>query len=199
MKRIKTIVAAIVIAGLSMACCRASEKPAAGFATVELAASDLSGIVNLSPADRIKFTDKCIARRTELFANFEVGNSIKREDLQELKDNIDETFPRFCGCLEGQLEKGLSKMQFVMAETMIDQGIFISYPGSPMPKFEALKTAATQRDMSETDFENARQRFRMHASHSAEACFLTLWGPTLARRMGIPELRSYSGPAPGSR
>jgi hypothetical protein len=184
-----------------MTCCHAAENgsPAAGSATVELTASDLIGIVNLSSNDRIAFTDKCVARRAELFANFMVGTSIKREDVQELKDNIDETFPRFCGCLEGQLEKGLSRMQFVMAETMIDQGIFISYPGSPMPKFEALKTAATQRDMSDTDFESARQKFRMHASHSAEACFLTLWGPTLARRMGMPELGSYSGPPAGAK
>jgi hypothetical protein len=64
---------------------------------------------------------------------------------------------------------------------MIGEGIFISYPGSPMPEFEALKKAAAQRGMSVPDFESARQKFRIHASHSAEACFLTLWTPALAR------------------
>jgi hypothetical protein len=77
---------------------------------------------------------------------------------------------------------------------MIEQGTYPDYPGAPMPEFEALKKAAAQRDMSASDFENARQKFRTHASHSAEACSLTLWAPSLARKSGRPELRSYSGP-----
>jgi hypothetical protein len=68
-----------------------------------------------------------------------------------------------------------------------------------MPEFEALKKAAAQLGMSGTDFESTRQKFRIHASHSAEACFLTLWAPLLARQLGIPELRSYSGPPAGAK
>jgi hypothetical protein len=48
--------------------------------------------------------------------------------------------------------------------------------------------------MSAPDFETARQKFRAHSSRAAEACSLTLSAPSLARKMRIPELRSYSGP-----
>jgi hypothetical protein len=199
MKWTRTTVAAIAIVGMRMACCEAAENANPAPANVQLTASDLSGPVNLSTTDRMAFTDKCIARRARLFANFTNGTSIKPDDLRELKSDVDETFPRFCGCLERGLEKGLSKMQLMMAETMIDQGIFISYPGSPMPEFEALRKAAAQLGMSGTDFESTRQKFRNHASHSAEACFPTLWAPLLARQLGRPELRSYSGPPAESK
>jgi hypothetical protein len=181
MKSTRATVAAIAIAGMGMACCEptANDNPAP--ADVQLTAGDLSGPFNLSNGDRMAFTDKCAARRADLFANFTAGSSIKPADIRELRNHIDETFPRFCDCLVKGLEKGLSKIQFMMAERMIGQGIFISYPGSPMPEFEALKKAAAQRGMSANDFESARQKFRIHASHSAEACFLTLWAPLLAR------------------
>jgi hypothetical protein len=197
MKWTRTAVAAIAIVGLRMACCEAAENGNPAPANVQLTANDLSGPVNLSTADRTAFTDKCVARRARLFANFTNGTSLKPDDVRELKGDIDETFPRFCSCLERGLEDGLSRMQLMMAETMIDQGIFISYPGSPMPEFEPLKKAAARLGMSGADFESTRQKFRMHASHSAEACFLTLWAPSLARQLGIPELRSYSGPPCG--
>jgi hypothetical protein len=195
MERPRTILAAILIAGMLMACCDAAENEKPAPAAVELTASDLSGTANLSNTDRAAFTDKCFARRAELFAYFfKQPTSVKPNEVQGLRGDVDETFPRLCGCLERELEKGLSKMQFMMAETMIEQGTYPDYPGAPMPEFEALKKAAAQRDMSASDFESARQKFRTHASHSAEACSLTLWAPSLARKLGRPELRSYSGP-----
>ena len=195
MKRTRTILAAILIGGMRMACCDAAENDNPTRATVELTVSDLSGPANLSTTDRAAFTDKCFARRAELFAYFfKQATSVKPNEVQELRGDIDEAFPRLCGCLERELEKGLNKMQFLMAETMIDQGVYPDYPGAPMPEFEALKKAAEQHDMSASDFENARQKFRTHASHSAEACSLILWAPSLARKLGHPELGSYSGP-----
>jgi len=199
MKRKSTVLMAIAIAGICMASCKAAENETHAPADAQLTDSELSGSANLAASDRTAFIDKCYAHRTELFTDFMRESSIKPNDKLELKNNIDETFLRFCGCLERGLESGLSKMQFLMAETMIGQGTFISYPGTPMPEFEALKKAAVQLGMSGTDFESARQKFRMHASHSAEACFLVLWGPTLAQRMGMPELRSYSGPPAASK
>ena len=199
MKRTRTILTAIAIAGIYMAKCDATENENNAPANVQLTVNELSGTVTLSAADRTAFADQCYARRTELFTDFMRESSIKPNEKLELKNNIDETFPRFCGCLERGLESGLSKMQFLMAETMIGQGTFISYPGTPMPEFEALKKAAAQLGMSGTDFESTRQKFRMYASHSAEACFLVLWGPTLAQRMGMPELRAYSGPPATSK
>ena len=160
---------------------------------VQLTAGDLSGHVDMSDTNRKAFADSCFARRTELFTNFVRESSITPDDKQELKSNIDETFPRFCGCLVKALENGLSKVQFLMAETMIGNGNFISYPGSPMPDFGPIKRAAEGLGMAAADFESARQKFRMHAARSAEACFLVLWGPTLARRFHMPEYRSYSG------
>jgi hypothetical protein len=195
LKRTRTVLAAILIAGLLTVRCDAAENENSAPAAVELTPTDLSGNASLSTADRLAFTDKCFARRAELFAYLLKRSSIKPDDVQELKGDIDETFPRFCGCLERELQKGLSKMQFMMAETMIEQGAFPDYPGSPIPEFEALRKAAAQRGMSATDFESSRQKFRLHASHSGEACFLTLWAPLLARKMRIPEMRSYSGPA----
>jgi hypothetical protein len=190
---------AIAIVAMRTACCEATENDNPAPANVQLTISDLSGPVTLSTADRKAFTDKCFGRRAELFANFTNGTSMKSDDVRELKSDIDETFPRLCDCLEKGLETGLSKMQMIMAETMIDQGIFISYPGSPMPEFGALKKAAALLGMSGADFASTRQKFRIHASHSAEGCFLTLWAPSLARKLGMPELRSYSGPPAGSR
>ena len=188
----KFFLAAIAISGIGLASCKAAEG--------ELVASDLIAPANLAMADRTVFTDKCVARRAQLFANLiESGGSLKPSDVQELKKDMDETFPRFCGCLDRELEKGLSKLQFMMAQTMIDQDTFISYPGSPMPEFDILKGAATRLGMSETDFESARQKFRLQASHAGEACFLTLWAPSLARKLGVPEMGTYSGPPAGSQ
>jgi hypothetical protein len=124
------------------------------------------------------------------------ASTIKQDDKAELKNNIDETFPRFCTCLEKGYENLLSKMQFLMVETMIGQGRFISYPGSPTPEFEALKKAAAGLGMSSADFESARRSLLVDASRSADACYLVLWGPTLAQRMKMPELRSYPGEPP---
>jgi len=166
---------------------------------VQLTNNELSGSANLSAADRAAFVDQYVAHRAELFTYLTRESSIKRDDLQELKANVDETFPRFCNCVEQGLESSLSKMQFLMAEIMVSQGIFISYPGSPLPKFEEPQNAAAQAGMSDDAFESARQKFRLLASHSAEACFPVWWGPILARRLNMPELRTYSGPPATSR
>jgi hypothetical protein len=182
LKRTRTILAAIAISGMGLAGCKPTKNENAVPAAVELTANDLSGSANLTNADRKAFTDQCFARRAELFASFTNKTSISPNDLRELKSNIDGTFPHFCDCLEKELEKGLSKMQFMMAKSMIDQGAFISYPGSPMPEFEAFKKAAAQGGMSDAGFESARQNFRKHASHSSEACFLQLWLPLGARK-----------------
>jgi hypothetical protein len=188
--RARSIVAVIAIGVVSLAGPKAD--------AIELTASDLRAPANLSAPDRTAFTDACVARRAELFEYwFGRTTSIKPDEVQELRNDIDETFPRLCGCLARELEKGLSKMQFMMAETMIDQGTYPDYPGSPILEFEALKEAATRLGMSATNFETARKAFRLHASHSAEACSLTLWAPSLARKMRMPELRSYSGPPEG--
>jgi hypothetical protein len=185
--RRRLIVVVVAIGGMSLA--------AFNPAVAELAARDLNGRANLSAADRTSFIDKCVARRTDLFAYwFSQNTSIKPEEIQELRSDIDETFPRLCGCLARELEKDVSKLQFLMAETMIEQGTYPDYPGSPIPEFDALKAPAARLGMSAPDFEAARQKFRTHSSRAAEACSLTLSAPSLARRMGIPELRSYSGP-----
>lgn len=118
-----------------------------------------------------------------------------QDDKAELKNNIDETFPRFCTCLENGYENLLSKLQFLIAETMIGQGRFISYPGSPTPEFEAPKKAAAELGMSSADFESTRRALLVNASRSAEACFLVLWSPILAKRMNM-QLRSYPGEPP---
>jgi hypothetical protein len=70
MKRTRTILAAILIVGMLMACCDAAENENPAPAAVELTASDLSGTANLCNTDRAAFTDKCFARRAELFAYF---------------------------------------------------------------------------------------------------------------------------------
>jgi hypothetical protein len=187
LSRTRVIVVVIAIGGMSLVAC----KPA----VAELAATDLNGPANLSTSDRTAFTDKCVARRSDLFAYwFRQTTTIKPEEVHELKSDIDETFPRMCGCLASELEQDLSKLQFMMAEAMIEQGTYPDYPGSPIPEFDALKAPAARLGMSAPDFETARQKFRTHSSHAAEACSLTLWAPSLARKMGIPELRSYSGP-----
>jgi hypothetical protein len=191
MKWTSFILIAVFIGGTHAASSGANDGQDHG--DVQLIASDLSGHLAMSDADRKAFVDNCVARRAELFTNFMRESSITADDKSELKSSIDETFPRFCGCLVKGLEKGLSKVQFLMAETMIGNGNFISYPGSPMPDFGPIKSAAEGLGMSSADFESARQRFRIHAATSADACFLVLWGPTLARRLHMPEYRSYSG------
>ena len=132
LNRTTLVVAATAIGVMCLAACKPAEP--------ELTARDLSGPANLSAADGTAFTDKCIARRAELFAYW-LGRttSIKPGEVLELKSDIDETFPRLCGCLVRELEKGLSKMQFMMAETMIEHGTYPDYPGSPIPEFDALK------------------------------------------------------------
>jgi hypothetical protein len=156
----------------------------------------LNGHIILTEALRTGFADACVTNRAELFTDMMRESSIKQDDKVELKNNIDETFPRFCTCLEKGYENLLSKVQFLMAETMIKQGRFISYPGSPTPEFEALKKAAAELGMSSADFESTRRALLVNASHSAEACYLVLWSPILAKRMNMPELRSYPGEPP---
>jgi hypothetical protein len=196
MNRASTILAAVAIAGLYVASSGAAETEKSGSPDMQLSANDLSGHVILTDAQRAAFANTCFARRTELFASMMSGSSIKQEDKVELKSNLDETFPRFCTCLEKGYENLLSKMQFLMVETMIGQGRFISYPGSPTPEFEALKKAAAELGMSSADFESARRSLLDEASRSAEACYLVLWGPILAQRMKMPEFRSYPGEPP---
>jgi hypothetical protein len=183
----------IAIIGTFSAACDAAEDESRS-TEVQLTNSELDGTANLSAADRASFVDQCVAHRTELFTYLNRGTSMKREELEELKGNIDETFPRFCNCVERGLESSLSKMQFLMAQKMVGQGVFIAYPGTPLPKFEDLRNAAARVGMSDEAFESARQKFRLLASHSAETCFPVWWGPTLARQLGRPELRTYSGP-----
>jgi hypothetical protein len=173
---------AFAVGGMGLAGCKPTKTENAAPAAVELTATDLSGVANLTNGDRKAFTDQCFARRGELFTSFTNKASLSPNDFRDLKSNLDVTFPNFCDCLEKELEKGLSKMQFMMAKSMVDQGAFITYPGSPMPAFEPLKKAAAQRGMSDSGFEVARQDFRKHASHSSEACFLQLWLPSATRK-----------------
>lgn len=90
LNRTRLIVVVVAIGGMMLAACNP--------AVAELTASDLNGPANLSAADRTSFIDKCVARRTDLFAYwFSQNTSIKPEETQELKGDIDEIFPRLCG------------------------------------------------------------------------------------------------------
>jgi hypothetical protein len=109
-------VVAIAIAGMGVACCEPTANDSQVPADVQLAAGDLSGPLSLSNGERTAFTDKCVARRAALFTNFTSGSSVRPADINELRNHIDGTFPRFCDCLVRELEKGLSKLQFMMAE-----------------------------------------------------------------------------------
>jgi len=90
LNRTRLIVVVVAIGGMMLAACNP--------AVAELTASDLNGPANLSAADRTSFIDKCVARRIDLFAYwFSQNTSIKPEETQELKGDIDEIFPRLCG------------------------------------------------------------------------------------------------------
>jgi hypothetical protein len=181
------IVVAIVIGAMCLAACKPSD--------ASLTTNDLTGLANLSAVDRTAFTDSCVAHRSQLFDYlFNGRSSAKPEEVREMKGEIDETFPRFCGCLVHDLEKRASKMQLRMAETMIDQGTYILNLGSPIPEFETLKKEAAQLGMSTTDFEGARQSFRIHAYRAAESCSLMLSAPAIARTLNLPEKHWYPGP-----
>jgi hypothetical protein len=196
MRQVCAILAAVAMATIQMASCGAAEPNRSGSPDSSISADDLKGHAILTDAHRAAFADTCVTRRAELFTNMMRESSIKQDDKAELKNNIDETFPRFCTCLEKGYENLLSKLQFLMVETMIGQGRFISYPGSPTPEFEELKKAAAELGMSNADFESARRALLVNASRSAEGCYLVLWNPILAKRMNMPELRSYPGEPP---
>jgi hypothetical protein len=193
MRQACAILAAVAVATLQIASCGAAEANKSGSSDSSISADDLNGHAILTDAHRAAFADACVVHRAELFTDMMRESSIKQDDKAELKNNIDETFPRFCSCLEKGYENLLSKLQFLMVETMIGQGRFISYPGSPTPELEALKKGAAELGMSSADFESARRALLVYASRSAEACYLVLWSPILAKRMNMPALRSYPG------
>lgn len=183
-----SVLITVAFAAFGLTCCKPVD---AG-----LTATDLSGPADLSSAERAAFTDRCVAHRTELFDFFFVRRAgTKPEEIQQMRGDINETFPRFCGCLEQGLEKRVSKMQFRMAETMIGQNSYITELGSTIPEFEALKKEATQLGMSEAGFENARISFRVHAYRAGEACSQMLSAPAIARMLHLPKENWYPGPA----
>jgi len=188
LKRKSSALITVAVAVFALTCCKPAE--------TGLTTKDLSGPANLSPAQRAAFTGKCVAHRAELFnLFFDRHASTKPEEVQEVRRDIEQTFPRFCSCLEQGLEKRVSTMQYRMAEAMIDQNTYITELGSPIPEFESLKKEAAQLGMSEAGFENARRSFRVHAFRAGESCFQMLSAPSLARLLHLPEENWYPGPA----
>lgn len=131
-----------------------------------LTRQDVFGSARLSAAERTRHAAHCASNKDKLAAAFGISRRLTDEARKRRADDIYQFVPAFCECFVNQVEDRGSRMQVLMAMSLVEQaGMLFS-----QPSYGAFRRAALKAGMTDEQYDAARAEFQRISVRSAELC-----------------------------